>query len=79
MKDQPMLEALLEVTHQEPLEENFKPHKNMLYYPSYERGTDVKKQETLKESKVASTTYLSNDETDEIEKINFCIVIIGKF
>ena len=45
MKDQPMPGALLEVTHQKPLTEDFKPQKNILYYPSYKRGTDAKKQE----------------------------------
>ena len=81
MKDQPMPEALLEVTHQKPLAEEFKPQKNILLYPSYKRGTDAKKQEkySLEESKVANTTYLSDDGMDDIEKINFCIVVIRKF
>ena len=80
MKDQPMPEALLEVTHQEPLVEDFKPHKNFLLYNSYKRGIDAKKQEkySLEESEVTSTTYLSDDRMDEVEEINFCIVIIGK-
>ena len=58
MKDQPMPEALLEVTHQEPFAEDFKPQKNFLIYPSYKQGVDAKKQEkySLEESKVASTT-----------------------
>ena len=63
MKDQPMPEALLEVTHQTTLAEDFKPQKNFLLYPSYKQGTDAKKQEkySLKELKVPSITYLSDD------------------
>ena len=81
MKDQPMPEALLEVTHQKPLTEDFKPQKNVLQYPSYKRVTDGKKQEkySLEESKVANTSYLSDDGIDDIEKINFCIIVIRKF
>ena len=81
MKDQPMPEALLEVTHQKPLAEDFKPQNFFLLYPSYKRGTDAKKQEkySLKELKVPSITYLSDDGMDDIEKINFCIVVIRKF
>ena len=81
MKDQPMPEALLEVTHQKTLAEDFKPQKNVLLYPSYKRGTDAKKQEkySLEESKVACITYLSDDGINEIEEINFCIVVIRKF
>ena len=63
MKDQPMPEALLEVNHQKQFTEDFKPRKNFLYYPSYKRVTDGKKQEkySLEESKPASTTDLSDD------------------
>ena len=43
MKDQPMPEALLEVTHQKPLAEDFKPRKFFLYYRSYKPGIDNKK------------------------------------
>ena len=63
MKDQPMPEALLEVTHQKPLTKDFKPQKNFLHYLSYKRVRDGKKQEkySLEESKPASTTDLSDD------------------
>ena len=66
MKDQPMPEALLEVTHPKPLAEDFKPQKNVLLYPSYKRGAEAKKQEiySLKELKVASITYLSDDQNE---------------
>ena len=81
MKDQPMPELLLKVTHQEPLAKDFKPHKDILLYPSYKWGIDARKQEkySLEESKLASTTYLSDDGIDDIEKINFCIIVIRKF
>ena len=70
MKDQLMPEALLKVTHQKPLAEDFKPQKKFLYYPSYKQGTDDKKQEkySLEEVKLASTTYLRDDGTNEVEK-----------
>ena len=81
MKDQLMPEALFELIHQKPLARDFKPQKNVLYYNSYKQETDTKKQEkySLEESKVASTTYLSDDRTNEVEEIKFCIVIIRKF
>ena len=58
VKDQPMPQALLELIHQKPLAEDFKPQKNVLYYTSYKRGTDAKNQEkySLEELKVTSTT-----------------------
>ena len=81
MKDQPMPEALLEVTHQKPLTEDFKPQKNFLHYLSYKRVRDGKKQEkySLEESKVASITYLSDDGMNDIEEINFVLLLLENF
>ena len=81
MKDQPMPEALLEVTHQKPLAEDFKPQKNVLLYQSYKRGTDAQKQEkySLEESKVASITYLSDYGMNDIEEINFVLLLLENF
>ena len=76
-----MPEALLEVTHQKPLAEDFKPQKNILLYPSYKQGTDSKKQEkySLEDSKVAETTYLSDDGMTEIKEINFVLLLLENF
>ena len=81
IKDQLMPDALLEVTHQKPLAEDFEPQKNVLLYHSYKRGTDAKKQEkySLEESKVASITYQSVNGMNKIEEINFCIIVIKNF
>ena len=76
-----MPQALLELIHQKPLAEDFKPQENILLYHSYKRRTDAKKEEkySLEESKVLAQLILVMMEQTRLNELTFLLLLLEDF